>query len=213
MTSFCFSCEIAKRGQNMRIRKTRQDQRRNYIYQSVAGKKEVITVGKDGVTEIDIKMLHSMDDSEVYNNLKNMRPNRTDEEKVKRWKDKYIEDFEKEHGYKPNKEDVEYMANKVFPKNYNLSLDYDHEGELDSDKKTISYETATCDDYSEIISPWSEQMEELLNELTAKQRQVVQLMYVEGFKQSEIAKMLGISSAGVKKHLDKAKAYIKKNYK
>lgn len=199
----------------MRIRKTRQDQRRNYIYQFADGHKDVITAGENGVTEIDIKMLHSRDDSEVNNNLKNMKPDRTEDEKeeIKRWKDKYIEDFEEEYGYKPNKEDVEYMANEVFPKNYNLSLDYDHEGELDSDKKAISYETSTCDDYSEIISPWSEQMEELLNELTAKQRQVVQLMYVEGYKQSEIAKMLGISSAGVKKHLDKAKAFIKKNYK
>lgn len=199
----------------MRIRKTRQDQRRNYIYQFADGHKDVITAGENGVTEIDIKMLHSRDDSEVNNNLKNMKPDRTEDEKeeIKRWKEKYMEDFEKEHGYKPNKEDVDYMANEVFPKNYNLSLDYDHEGELDSDKKTISYETATCDNYSEIISPWSEQMETLLNELTAKQRQVVQLMYVEGYKQSEIAKMLGISSAGVKKHLDKAKAFIKKNYK
>lgn len=199
----------------MRTRKTRQDQRRNYIYQFADGHKDVITAGENGVTEIDIKMLHSRDDSEVNNNLKNMRPGRTEEEKeeIKRWKEKYIEDFEKEYGYKPNKEDVDYMANEVFPKNYNLSLDYDQNGELASDKKTISYETATCDDYSEIISPWSEQMETLLNELTAKQRQVVQLMYVEGYSQSEIAKMLGISSAAVKKRLDKAKAFIKKNYK
>lgn len=199
----------------MRIRKTRQDQRRTYIYQSATGKKEVITAGENGVTEVDIKMLHSIDDSEVYNNFKNMRPGRTEEEKeeIKRWKEKYIEDFEKEHGYKPNKKDVEYMVNEVFPKNYNLSLDYDQNGELDSDKKTISYEASTCDDYSDFISPWSDQMEKLLKELTAKQRQVVQLMYVEGYKQSEIAKMLGISSVGVKKHLDKTKAFIKKNYK
>ena len=199
----------------MKIRKTRQDQRRNYIYRFADGHKDVITAGENGVTEVYIKMRHAMDDSEVYNNLKNMKPNRTNEEKEKskRWKEKYIKNFEKEHGYKPNKEDVDYMANEVFPKNYNLSLDYDQEGELDSDKKTISYEISTCDDYSEIISPWSEQMEELLNKLTAKQRQVVQLMYVEGYSQSEIATELGISSAAVKKRLDKAKAFIKKNYK
>ena len=30
--------------------------------------------GKDGVTATDIKMLHSMDDAEVYNNIKNCKP-------------------------------------------------------------------------------------------------------------------------------------------
>jgi len=35
---------------------------------------------------------------------------------------------------------------------------------------------------------------------------------MEGYKQSEIAKIMGVSSAAVKKHLDKAKAVIQEHY-
>ncbi|WP_018659199.1 RNA polymerase sigma factor [Allofustis seminis] len=199
----------------MKTRKTRSDKRRDYTYSFSDGRKVVLKVGEDGVTEMDIKMLHSMDDSEVYYNNKNLRPNRSDKEKeeIQKWKKKYVEDFKAKHGYEPNQVDVDEMANEVFPRNYNLSLDYDQDGELDSDKKSISYETSTLDDYSEIFSPWSEKMESLLKGLTDRQREILNLRYVEGYKQVEIARMLGISSAGVKKHLDKAEAFIKKNYK
>ena len=46
--------------------------------------------GKDGVTAADIKMLHSMDDAEVYNNIKNCKPAVQDWEKpaIEDWKDK-----------------------------------------------------------------------------------------------------------------------------
>ncbi len=46
--------------------------------------------------------------------------------------------------------------------------------------------------------------------LTDKQLQVICLMFVDGYIQSEIASMLGISSTGVKKHLDSAIVNLKK---
>lgn len=55
-------------------------------------------------------------------------------------------------------------------------------------------------------------MEEVLSLLTDKQRLVINLMFVEGYKQSEIAKLMKISSAAVKKHLDKAKKIIENNF-
>ena len=58
----------------MKIRKTRQEERSVYRYPvNVADEKggyrtEYITIrpGENGVTEADIKTLHSLDDSEVY---------------------------------------------------------------------------------------------------------------------------------------------------
>lgn len=50
----------------------------------------------------------------------------------------------------------------------------------------------------------------MLSVLTDKQSQVVKLMFFGGYTQSEIASMLGISSAGVKKHLDSAIVNLKK---
>ena len=196
----------------LKIRKTSSKERATYKYYDAYGKLvSELRVGQDGITEVTIKMLYASDDKEVYNNLKNVRPNRSSKEKElkKTWKEKYIASFEKEHGYKPNPKDVEDLANDVFPRNYSLSLDFDSEGELNQDKGIIALETST-NDLSEF--DWSERMETVLELLTEKQRLVIELMFVEGYKQSEIAKIMGVSSAAVKKHLDKAKAVIQEHY-
>jgi len=203
----------------MKIRKTRQDEREVYQYSfQVRTEKgeyieKTITLkpGENGVTELDIKMLHSMDDSEVYNNLKNARPKRTEKEKaeIEKWKDKFISDFATRYGYKPNKYIIKYAVNDAFPRNYNLSLDFDADGDIDPDKRLIA---SISDKESVEIFEWSERMEEVLSLLTDKQRLVINLMFVEGYTQSEIADLMNISSAAVKKHLDKAKEIIKNNF-
>ena len=119
----------------MKTRKTSSNNRTTYKYtyfvpnESGGYDEKTLEIkqGENGVTVADIKMLHSMDDSEVYYNNKNLRPARTAEEKaeIKAWKEKYIKRFEERYGYKPNKDDVDYAANKHFPRNYNLSLDFD----------------------------------------------------------------------------------------
>ena len=208
----------------MKTRKTNSNDRATYKYTSCVRNEDgsyseetiEIKPGENGVTEADIKMLHSMDDSEVYYNNKNLRPARTAEEKaeIKAWKEEYIRRFNLKHGYEPNKDDAEYAANEHFPRNYNLSLDFDADGELGVDKSYIAEALSTTDDYGFITNDygfeWSEEMEHALSTLTDKQRQVIRLMFIEGYTQSEIASMLGISSAGVKKHLDKALEKLRK---
>lgn len=208
----------------MRTRKTNSNDRAAYKYTSCVRNEDgsyseetiEIKPGENGVTEADIKMLHSMDDSEVYYNNKNLRPTRTAEEKaeIKAWKEEYIRRFNLKHGYEPNKDDVEYAAEEHFPRNYNLSLDFDADGELEVDKSYIAEALSTTDDYGFITNDygfeWSEEMENAFSTLTDKQRQVIRLMFFGGYTQSEIASMLGISSAGVKKHLDKALEKLRK---
>ena len=201
----------------MRTRKTNSNDRATYKYTSCVRNEDgsyseetiEIKPGENGVTEADIKMLHSMDDSEVYYNNKNLRPARTAEEKaeIKAWKEEYIRLFNLKHGYEPNKDDVEYAAEEHFPRNYNLSLDFDADGELEVDKSYIAEALSTTDDYG---FEMSERTESMLSVLTDRQSQVVKLMFFGGYTQSEIASMLGISSAGVKKHLDKALEKLRK---
>lgn len=152
-----------------------------------------------------------MDDSEVYNNLKNARPKRTEKEKaeIEKWKDKFISDFAARYGYKPNKYIIKYAVKDAFPRNYNLSLDFDADGDIDLDKRLIA---SIADKESDEKFEWSERMEEVLSLLTDKKRLVINLMFVDGYKQSEIAELMNISSAAVKKHLDKAKEIIKNNF-
>lgn len=208
----------------MRTRKTNRNDRATYKYTSCVSNEDgsyseetiEIKPGENGVTEADIKMLHSMDDSEVYYNNKNLRPTRTAEEKaeIKAWKEEYIRSFNLKHGYEPNKDDVDYAAEEHFPRNYNLSLDFDADGELEVDKSHLAEALSTTDDYGFITNDYgfemSEEMENAFSTLTDKQRQVIRLMFIEGYTQSEIASMLGISSAGVKKHLDKALEKLRK---
>ncbi|MFP1706807.1 sigma factor-like helix-turn-helix DNA-binding protein [Gardnerella swidsinskii] len=208
----------------MRTRKTNSNDRATYKYTSCVRNEDgsyseetiEIKPGENGVTVADIKMLHSMDDSEVYYNNKNLRPARTAEEKaeIKAWKEEYIRLFNLKHGYEPNKDDVEYAAEERFPRNYNLSLDFDEDGELEVDKSHLAEVLSTTDDYGFITNDygfeWSEEMEHAFSTLTDKQRQVICLMFVDDYRQSEIARMLGISSAGVKKHLDSAIVNLKK---
>lgn len=208
----------------MRTRKTNSNDRATYKYTSCVRNEDgsyseetiEIKPGENGVTEADIKMLHSMDDSEVYYNNKNLRPARTAEEKaeIEAWKEEYIRRFNLKHGYEPNKDDVEYAAEENFPRNYNLSLDFDADGELELDKSHLAEALSTTDDYGfsgdDYGFEWSEEMENAFSTLTDKQRQVIRLMFIEGYTQSEIASMLGISSAGVKKHLDKALEKLRK---
>ena len=203
----------------MRIHKTNQKDRGVYKYTTTQRTEKgeyvekiiVIKPGENGVTELDIKMLHSMDDSEVYYNLKNARPERTKEEKavIEVWKQKFISDFKERHGYEPNKFIIEDAVNDAFPRDYNLSIDFDDDGNIDPDKRLIA---SISDKESDEMFEWSERMEEVLSLLTDKQRLVINLMFVEGYTQSEIAELMNISSAAVKKHLDKAKEIIKNNF-
>jgi len=203
----------------MKIRKTNQKDRKVYKYSfqvrtengEYATKTVVLNPGENGVTELDIKMLHSFDDSEVYYNLKNARPERTKEEKaeIEKWKQRFFSDFKGRHGYEPNKYIIEDAVKDAFPRNYNLSLDFDADGDIDPDKRLIA---SIADKDSDGEFKWSERMEKVLSFLTDKQRLVINLMFAEGYKQSEIADLMNISSAAVKKLLDKAKETIKNNF-
>ena len=204
----------------MRLRKTRQEERTTYTYTftNADGKEEIVTLkpGENGVTEADIKMLHSFDDSEVYYNLKNLRPKRTEEEKaeIEKWKKEYINNATKERGYAPTDDEVKEAIKEMFPSNYNISLDYvfgNDDSDTDMDKSRILHQVATSTE-EKVDSPETLRIRELLSKLSEKQKNVVQKVWFEEMSFTEVAKETGTSPANIKQTYDRAIAYLRKNY-
>lgn len=204
----------------MKIFKTKEANRTTYTYTftNADGKEERVTLkpGENGVTEADIKMLHSFDDSEVYYNLKNLRPKRTEEEKaeIEKWKKEYINNVTKERGYAPTDDEVKEAEKEMFPSNYNLSLDYvfgNDDSDTDMDKSRILHQVATSTE-EKIDSPETLRIRELISKLTEKQKNVVQKVWFEEMSFTEVAKETGTSPANIKQTYDRAIAYLRKNY-
>ena len=204
----------------MRLRKTRQEERTTYTYTftNADGNEERVTLkpGENGVTEADIKMLHSFDDSEVYYNLKNLKPKRTEEEKaeIEKWKKEYINNVTKERGYAPTDDEVKEAEKEMFPSNYNLSLDYvfgNDDSDTDMDKSRILHQVATSTE-EKVDSPETLRIRELISKLSEKQKNVVQKVWFEEMSFTEVAKETGTSPANIKQTYDRAIAYLRKNY-
>lgn len=187
-----------KRFITLPTRKTYQDDRMTYSYEFADGDKYTLEIDKDGITEADIKLLHSIDDSEVYNNCKNARPERTKEEKdiIKAWRENFIEEFKNNHGYEPQKSDVDYYENEEFPRNYNLSLDADL---VNSDKSAIENMVVKNTDFE-----WTDKMLTAFEILTNNEKLVIEKIYLKNMKKIDIAAEMGISNAMVTKYHKKA---------
>ena len=78
-----------------RFVKTPLNRRKFYTYYFLDGTTRVFHVGDNGVTAEIIKKLHSYDDAEVYNNIKNASPDPPKSEKKERkeWNNKHPEDI------------------------------------------------------------------------------------------------------------------------
>ena len=177
----------------MKFKKTPLKERGSYTYHFADGTVSKITPDKDGATTVNIKTLHAIDDSEVYFNIKNSRPELTKEEK------ELVEDWKAKH----EGEDI--------PKNWNLSLDsllY----EDSSDKSGAMYEivTSICSDEptSEISS-----LRDFISTLPQSQQELYRLKYMEEYSQVEIAEILGVSNMAITNRIKRLEETIKNNFK
>ena len=188
-----------------------------YTFTGIDGKEEKIVLrpGENGVTEADIKTLHALDDSEVYYNNKNSKPERTSEEKaeIEEWIKKYVEEETARRGEAPSEYEIAYKVEERFPKNYNLSLEYDFgtdESDTDFDKNRLLYQLAVNPNCGN--SEDTERVRELIGELTEKQREALQKVWFEGKTYTEASKEMKISVKNVSKHYNNALNYIKENF-
>lgn len=174
----------------MRFKKTRSDNRGTYTFRFGDGTSVTLRPGEDGVTEADIKILHSLDDAEVYSNIKNSRPPMTEAEKAAK------KEWEAAH------------TGERYPANWNLSFDYiagdDDEG--GTDKSRVLAETAATPDFEDETE--DEMIRRILWFLTDIQREVYRLVRLEGYTQTEAAALLGTSIPNINKHLKKALEHI-----
>lgn len=162
----------------MLFRKTPTSERGKFVYRFNDGTVSVIAEGI-GI-EVWIKSLHSFDDAEVYNNIKNSRP------QLEPWQKKALEEWKAEHpGEEPEK-------------NWNLSMDGLMKTE-DQDKSIYAKQLAEM--AVEEPDPQKELLYEKLSELPSEDQELYILYYVKGYSQEEIAGMKGVSQNTISKKI------------
>lgn len=160
----------------MRTKKTATSKRETYKYYFSAGERITLIPGIDGVTEEHIKLLHSLDDSEVYYNLKNSRI--------------VIENQDNENSHS----NEQYFWNTSFDQ----AAAYD-EG-YSNDKSKIMFKASFSDtvDNAENVETRVIIKQIVDSRLSTNQKKVIALIDY-GYKSTEIAKILGISDAAITK--------------
>lgn len=182
-------------------RRTHYSKRRTYIYRFADGTRVELIPGKDGVTEEHIKKNHSLDDSIVYNNLKNssrvVKNNEFVEEEPEG-------DMTKESYIKERK------TKRIWNLPFNPACG---DEEIAEDKSGIM--SQACDIYGRDgeVSEDVERLREVIEYYcTEKQKAIYRLMYIEGYKQTAIAKVFGVSDAAIHKQNVSILKIIEKYY-
>ncbi len=190
----------------MKLHKTPQSQRNTYTYQfyDADGNPEpriTIQPGENGVTEVDIKRLHALDDSEVYYNIKSRRPEENDTLKAQRavWREHYISDFIRVHGYEPHEQDVVSAVNEAFPKGWVASLDelLDGDDEHDGYGDKSSVFATLCLSNNSGKSPQVECLYALIADLPEKEQEIFRRVLLDGERKCNVAADLSISDVRV----------------
>jgi hypothetical protein len=151
-----------------------------------------IIPGQDGVSEEDIKTLYSLEDSEVYFNLKARRPmlSAKEKEKIESWKKNFITAFHTKHGYAPSSEYVEEAAKETFPRNWIDSLD----------RILSSSEDGCSDKSSALFDLWNlndnqgsafERILEIVSALSKEEQEIFQYVILEHHSAANYARMKG----------------------
>ena len=169
----------------MLFRKTPTSERDNYVYRFNDGTVSVIAEGDEAA--VWIKSLHSFDDAEAYNNIKNSRP------QLESWQKKALEEWRAQHpGEEPEK-------------NWNLSMD----GLMMTENPDTSiYAKQLAEMTAEEPDPQKELLYEKLSELPEENQDLYRLYYTEGYSQEEIAEMKSVSQNTVSKKLRRIKKQL-----
>ena len=175
----------------MKFVKTATENRGTYIYTFIdidgEYKKVELVPGKDGVTAADIKMLHSMDDAEVYNNIKNCKP------AVQDWEKPAIEDWKDKH---PNEE---------LPKRWNISIN-----EIVGEDEKVSREEYLKDERTEDVpeSDMIARLHEIIDSLSELQKETYRKVIIEEMSNTSVAAEENKSEAAVRKIINRIKQII-----
>ena len=170
----------------LNFKKTPQAQRGTYTYEFADGQRVTIAPGEQGCTEIDIKQLHSIDDHEIYVNIKGSRP------ALEGWQKPIWEQWKKDH------------PGKAAEKNWNTSLDtmLDADGGEDDAStgylKGALYRAAVEEETSS--SP-TKRMQELVSAMKPRLQAVYQLAMLDRIPNTRVAAMLDVSEGMIRKDI------------
>jgi len=174
----------------MKFRKNVKRDTYKYFYTDENGRDATseLVAGVDEVTDEYIKLLHSLDDHEVYNNIKNSKV------PMEKWQKESMDAWKKEH---PDEE---------APKNWVVSLnavvtESDEEieyGAIVADPKTVEVEETTA------IS----RLHRVVSNMTVSQRVVYQKFFIEGKSKVQIASEEGKTEAAIRKTVKRIEEII-----
>ena len=195
-----------------KLRKTTQEQRQHYIYESENGYTSVLFPGvcrqymKDG-TYFDIKdpsitpeliaSLHSDDDKEVNSNLKylNCETRKETNERIakkKQWDIEHMDDDGIIHGDNPYE-----RPQKLIRLNHNYRDDEDDESS--NGKSKVEFEIACMSDYECIKNERIKAIRRYVfsDAFTEKMQRFYYYVYILGYTQAEYGSLFGLSKSTV----------------
>ncbi len=176
----------------MRLKKTNSNQRRTYSYSYIdeKGRKVLseLVPGVSGVTVDHIKLLHALDDSEVYNNIKNAKAPLED------WQKEAVENWKQAHPY----EDI--------PKNWSVSLN----AIISESEDDVEYGTIVADPKTNEVEENTaiERLHVVVSELSMSQQVIYQKYFIEGKTKVQIAKEEEVSEGAIRKTVKKIEEII-----
>ena len=132
-------------------------------------------------------MLHSLDDAEVYNNIKNCKP------AVQDWEKSAIEDWKDKH---PNEE---------LPKRWNISIN-----EIVGEDENVSREEYLKDERTEELpeSDMIARLHEIIDSLSELQKETYRKVILEEMSNTSVAAEENKSEAAVRKIINRIKQII-----
>lgn len=207
------------------LKKTDRKERETYTYRYHRTEKngdkvqditEEVTFipGEDGVTKDDIKLLHSMDDHDVYENLKAKKPKREDWQQkiIDDYKADFIKKFRELHGYNPDPAYVTDTVNEAFPKNWTASIEDLTEGQTDDDstgdKSSILDNARSAFGVPHKKTPSEECLEELRDTWSESWQEIYDRVLIGGESIVSIARERSVNESAVRKTVRKIRAAI-----
>ena len=174
----------------------------SYTYTFSDGTTSTIRVGdvdENGavVTAEMIKLLHQMDDKEMYNNRKNTKV------PIGKWEVPGIERWKAAHPGEP------------LPTRYHIPLDAltkNEEGDDDCDKGNLAKASLVLRVPDNSSNPKVERLHDIVSNMTPALQRTYELLVNQGMSTIEVAELLGITDRAVRKQRAKILKIIKKNF-
>ena len=202
----------------MKLRKTPISERKSYTYEFDNGDKSIIEPGKttfisssgdvsvqfdESIKDDTIKELHLDDDALVRSNLKyiNCEDNKTRNIRIENKKKWMIE-----HPNEPKELNPYNHPQRI------IEIDFFGSDDEDFDKSRLQFEAAMSFKRDEELSEEIRVLCEFVATLPKIMQQTYELIFIKGYKQSEMCKKLGLSKSTVSERVKNLEKNIKENF-